>query len=58
MTSVPTTPAECKTIVDGLDAEAFEIRERVETVNVVGYDGETMWMIASFRLSNAGPDEA
>jgi hypothetical protein len=40
----------CKTIVDDLIAEEFEIRGRVERVSVVGCDGETVWKIEKARL--------
>lgn len=44
------TPEACKVIVDDLNAEQFEIRGRVETVSVIGYDGETVWTIERARL--------
>lgn len=46
------TPEACKSIVDDLNAEAFEIRGHVETVSVVGYDGETVWTIEQLPLSS------
>lgn len=48
--SVP-TPEACKAIVDDLNAQEFEIHGRVETMSVVGYDGETVWAIEDVRLS-------
>jgi hypothetical protein len=48
------TPGACKAIVDDLNAHRFEIPGRVETVSVVGYDGETVWTIVQVRLSGAG----
>jgi hypothetical protein len=47
------TPEACKTIVDDLNARAFEIRGRVETMNVIGYDGTAVWAITSFRFAEA-----
>ena len=43
-------PEQCKTIVDQLNAEAFEVRGRVETLDVIGYDGERVWTIEQFYL--------
>jgi hypothetical protein len=40
-------PEACKTIVDDLNAEKFEVRGRVTTV--IGDDGETVWTIERAR---------
>lgn len=44
---IASTPlvAECKEIVDRLNAEQFEIRARVERLAVIGYDGKKTWAI-------------
>jgi len=47
--NAPTTE-ECKIIVDRLNAEPFEIRGTVETVDVIGFDGERVWTIEQLRL--------
>ena len=52
------TPAACKVIVDALNADQFEIRGRVETVNVIGYDGKSTWTIESVRLADGDRDAA
>lgn len=44
------TPEACKAIVDDLNAQEFEIYGRVASLEVIGYDGETVWTIESFRL--------
>ena len=41
---------ECKAIVDRLNAQRFEIRTRVEKLDVIGYDGETTWTIEEIPL--------
>jgi hypothetical protein len=43
-------PEQCKAIVDQLNAEEFEIRGRVETLDVIGFDGERVWPIEHFSL--------
>lgn len=43
-------PAACKAIVDMLNAEAFEIRGRVDMLDVIGYDGATVWTIEKIPL--------
>lgn len=49
------TAAACKVIIDELNAQAFEIRARVETLNVIGYDGKRVWNIEQVHLADA-PD--
>ena len=41
---------ECKEIVDCLNAEGFEIRARVERLDVIGYDGKKTWTIEECAL--------
>ena len=40
----------CKETVDTLNAKGFEIRGRVESVNVIGYDGRKVWDIERVKL--------
>lgn len=47
--STPTV-GECKEIVDRLNRERFEIRGRVEALDVIGYDGRNVWTINSCKL--------
>lgn len=44
------TPEACKAVVDEINAEEFEIRGRVDTLDVIGYDGESVWTIEQFSL--------
>ncbi|NIR49535.1 2'-5' RNA ligase family protein [candidate division KSB1 bacterium] len=43
-------PEDCKIIADELNARNFEIRGRVETLDVIGYDGEALWTIKQFSM--------
>ncbi len=43
-------PADCQTIVDEVNAEKFELRARVETLDVVGFDGKRVWTIEQIAL--------
>lgn len=52
------TVEECKVIVDALNAEEFEIRGLVETLDVISYDGESVSTIKQFRLGAAEIKEA
>ena len=52
------TPAACKVIIDNLNAQAFEIRARVETLHVIGYDGKRVWKIEQLDLADAPHEEA
>lgn len=55
--NAPTLEA-CKDILDDLNAEAFEILGRVESLEVIGFDGETVWSIEEIQLlgaENAAP---
>lgn len=52
------SPEACKAIVDQLNAEEFEIRGRVETLDVVGFDGERVWPIEQFALPDGDDQEA
>jgi 2'-5' RNA ligase len=45
-------PKECKVVVDRLNAMAFEVRGRVEQVDVIGYDGERVWTIERISLGS------
>ena len=49
------TAAACKVIIDELNAQAFEIRARVETLNVIGFDGKRVWNIEQLHLADT-PD--
>jgi 2'-5' RNA ligase len=49
------TAAACKFIIDELNAQAFEIRARVETLDVIGYDGKRVWNIERLHLADS-PD--
>jgi 2'-5' RNA ligase len=51
-------PEQCKAIVDQLNAEPFEIRGRVETLDVIGYDGERVWSIEHVSLPTPDAKEA
>lgn len=51
-------PEQCKIIVDQLNAEEFEIRGRVEMLDVIGYDGERVWTIEQFSLLGRRDEEA
>ena len=51
-------PRDCKAIVDVLNAENFEVRGRIEQLDVVEYDGETVQTIERFSLSTAHVNEA
>lgn len=51
-------PEDCKAIIDDLNAENFEIEGRVESLDVVEYDGETVRPIEQFSLSNDRAVEA
>lgn len=42
---------ECKTIADRLNREKFEIRARVEMIDIIGYDGKKTWAIEEFALT-------
>ena len=50
---VASTPQidECKAIVDRLNQERFEIRARVEKLDVIGYDGKKSWAIEECALT-------
>lgn len=52
------TPEDCKAIVDELNAEKFEIQGRVETLDIVEYDGEKIRTIERFSLSIGSEEEA
>lgn len=54
---VASTPAieDCKALVDRLNSERFEIRSRVEKLDVIGYDGVTTWTIQECALMGAPP---
>jgi hypothetical protein len=39
------TPEACKEIVDALNARPFEIRGSVESLDVIGFDGTSVWTI-------------
>ena len=43
---------ECKAIVDRLNAQRFEIRARVEKLDVIGYDGNKTWTIEEIPLGS------
>ncbi|NBB74510.1 MAG: hypothetical protein GVY35_12635 [Bacteroidetes bacterium] len=43
-------PEACKAIVDDLNAAEFEIQGRVASLEVIGFDGETVWPIDQIRL--------
>lgn len=45
-------PEECKDIVDQLNREHFEIRGRVETLDIIGFDGKRVWTIEQLKLGN------
>jgi 2'-5' RNA ligase len=51
-------PAACKAIVDQLNAENFEIRCRVETLDVIEYDGDSVWTIKQVPLPTSVEQEA
>lgn len=51
-------PEDCKAIVDELNAERFELQGRVDTLDVVAYDGENVRTIEQFSLSIDGEKEA
>lgn len=51
-------PEECKAIIDALNAENFEIRGRVETIDAVEYDGESVHTVEQFSLSDESEEEA
>jgi 2'-5' RNA ligase superfamily len=52
---IASTPSleECKAIVDRLNKERFEIRGQVDTLDVIGYDGKTVWTIEKCALPRA-----
>lgn len=43
-------PEDCKVIIDDLNAEKFEIEGRVESLDVVEYDGETVRPLEQISL--------
>lgn len=45
------SPKECKTVVDELNQQQFEIRARVDTLDIIGYDGKTTWGIKKYTLT-------
>lgn len=45
-------PEECKGIVDQLNSENFEIRGRVESLDVIGFDGKRVWTIEQLKMGN------
>ena len=45
------SPEECKTIVDEVNAKEFEMRARIETLDVIGYDGKRVWTIETIGLT-------
>jgi hypothetical protein len=49
---IASTPSleECKAIVDRLNEERFEIRGRVDTLDVIGYDGTRVWNVKKYGL--------
>ncbi len=47
------TPEACKSIVDRLNAMPFVIRARIESLNVIGFDGKQVWPIKRFPLAHA-----
>ena len=49
---IVSTPSleECKAIVDRLNQERFEIRGRVDTLDVIGYDGTRVWNVKQCAL--------
>ena len=54
--SVP-TPEACKAVVDRVNAEPFEIRGRVDALDLIGYDGERTWPIERFTLEGVASAE-
>ena len=42
---------DCKAIVDQLNKNKFEIRGRVDTLDVIGYDGKKVWAIERCALA-------
>lgn len=44
-------PDDCKAIIDNLNAEHFEIRGRVDALDIVDYDGETVHPVEHVSLS-------
>lgn len=51
--NAPELPA-CKAIVDEVNSEKFELRARVENLEVVGFDGRRVWTIEQIALSGEG----
>jgi len=49
---VASTPGidDCKALVDRINATGPEIRGRVETIDIVGYDGKTTWAVTQCAL--------
>lgn len=49
---IASTPSleECKTIVNELNEERFEIRGQVDALDVIGYDGTRVWSIERYAL--------
>ena len=45
------TPRGCKAIVDRINAEPFEIRGRIDSVDVIRYEEDRTWTIEQFSLS-------
>ena len=51
-------PEECREIVDELNAENFEIRGRVEGLDVVEYEGNSVQTIEHVPITGASGEEA
>lgn len=50
-------PEDCKALVDELNRERFEIWGRVDALDVVEYDGETVQTVKQFSLSGGSNTE-
>ena len=50
-------PEACKAIIDAINAEDFEIRGRVEALDVIGYDGARVWTIETIGLTETQSGE-
>jgi hypothetical protein len=45
-------PEDCKVIVDVINSKPFELQGRVETLDVIGYDGERVWTVERMGLGD------
>jgi 2'-5' RNA ligase len=52
------TPEDCKPLIEKLNAEKFDIRGLVDTLDVINFDGESVWTIEKIDFGDENKKEA